>query len=34
MEINDQKNIENLSKLADKLKFSDFEKVWNGDVDV
>tara|TARA_Y100000780_G_scaffold155505_1_gene140089 strand:+ start:121498 stop:122502 length:1005 start_codon:yes stop_codon:yes gene_type:complete len=34
MEINDQKNIDNLSKLSEILKFSDFEKVWNGELDV
>ncbi|MCO4753979.1 MAG: hypothetical protein KC478_05830 [Bacteriovoracaceae bacterium] len=34
MEINDQKNIENLSKLSEALNFSDFEKIWNGSIDV
>lgn len=32
MEINDQKNIDNLSSLLSKTQFSDFEDLWNGDV--
>lgn len=34
MDINDQKNIDNLQKELAKLSFSEFEKLWDGDFDV
>lgn len=34
MEINDQKNIENLKSALEDLHFRDFEKVWDGELDV
>ncbi|MAZ47980.1 MAG: hypothetical protein CME65_05420 [Halobacteriovoraceae bacterium] len=32
MEINDQKNIDNLNSLLSRTHFSEFENLWNGDV--
>jgi len=34
MEINSQTNIDNLKKQLDHFKFSDFENLWNGEIDV
>jgi len=34
MEINSQSNIENLKEKLDSFHFSEFEKLWNGEIDV
>lgn len=34
MEINNQKNLDKLSQVAAKIKFKDFERVWDGNRDV